>query len=53
MVEHTARQFTDRCDERAVDVLLEHADLAATQGNSLSIQVWIKIAEAAERLLRR
>ena len=52
MIDHVARQFIDRHGKRAPDILRQHADIAATQGNGLSTRAWLDIAEAAERLLR-
>lgn len=51
MVDRVARQFVNQYGKRAPDVLREHADVAATQGNGLSAETWLDIAEAAERLL--
>jgi hypothetical protein len=36
---------------QAVCVLRHHADRAATEGDHLSAQTWLDIADAAERLL--
>ena len=52
IVEHVARQFIDRHGKCAPDILRQHADIDATQGNGLSTQAWLDIAEAAKRLLR-
>jgi len=52
MVDQVARQFIDQHGKSAPDILRQHADIAATQGNGLSTQAWLDIAEAAERLLR-
>ena len=52
MVDQVAWQFIDQHGKSAPDILRQHADIAATQGNGLSTQAWLDIAAAAERLLR-